>query len=126
MVIHAFPPRDIYIDGVLHHGRDYVIVNQSKRPLIFTLWDDYETVEGQLIDESMPSMPVIIAIKVKVTTSNCAMQIFLKSFGLFLISKHMLTQAFFSFLCVIQLLCQYAMLHRIRDLTKPLLGSRVV
>ncbi|XP_071903405.1 replication protein A 70 kDa DNA-binding subunit B-like [Coffea arabica] len=70
VVIHALPPRDVYFEGSKRYGRDYIIVDQCKRPVVLTLWDDYESIEGCVINESMVSMPIIIAMRVRVTTRN--------------------------------------------------------
>lgn len=38
--------------------------------MVLTLWDDYEAIKGRVIDESMASMPIIIAMRLRVTTQN--------------------------------------------------------
>ncbi|XP_071913108.1 replication protein A 70 kDa DNA-binding subunit D-like isoform X2 [Coffea arabica] len=70
IVVHAFPARDVYMEGTMRHGRDYVIVDHIKRPILLTLWKDFESIEGCVIDEAMPTMPIIIAMRVRVLTEN--------------------------------------------------------
>ncbi|XP_071921453.1 replication protein A 70 kDa DNA-binding subunit B-like isoform X2 [Coffea arabica] len=70
VVIHALPPRDVYFEGSKRHGRDYIIVDQCKRPVVLTLWDDYKVIEGHVINESMASIPIIIAMRLRVTKHN--------------------------------------------------------
>ncbi|XP_071923560.1 replication protein A 70 kDa DNA-binding subunit B-like isoform X10 [Coffea arabica] len=70
IVVHAFPAQDVYMEGTMRHGRDYVIVDHSKRPILLTLWEDFESIEGCVIDEAMPTMPIIIAMRVRVLTEN--------------------------------------------------------
>nr|XP_027119222.1 uncharacterized protein LOC113736456 isoform X1 [Coffea arabica]XP_027119223.1 uncharacterized protein LOC113736456 isoform X1 [Coffea arabica]XP_027119224.1 uncharacterized protein LOC113736456 isoform X1 [Coffea arabica]XP_027119225.1 uncharacterized protein LOC113736456 isoform X1 [Coffea arabica]XP_027119226.1 uncharacterized protein LOC113736456 isoform X1 [Coffea arabica]XP_027119227.1 uncharacterized protein LOC113736456 isoform X1 [Coffea arabica]XP_027119246.1 uncharacterized prot len=70
IVVHAFPARDVYMEGTMRHGRDYVIVDHSKLPILLTLWEDFESIEGCVIDEAMPTMPIIIAMRVRVLTEN--------------------------------------------------------
>ncbi|CDP07275.1 unnamed protein product [Coffea canephora] len=70
IVVHAFPARDVYMEGTMRHGRDYVIVDHSKRPILLTLWKDFESIKGCVIDEAMPTMPIIIAMRVRVLTEN--------------------------------------------------------
>lgn len=40
------------------------------RPVVLTLWDDFEAIEGHAIYESISSMPVVIAVRVRVSSNN--------------------------------------------------------
>ncbi|XP_071917203.1 replication protein A 70 kDa DNA-binding subunit B-like [Coffea arabica] len=61
VVIHALPPRDVYFEGSKRYGRDYIIVDHCKRPVLLTLWDDYESIEGYLSLSTQPSSVIIAA-----------------------------------------------------------------
>ncbi|XP_071931226.1 replication protein A 70 kDa DNA-binding subunit B-like isoform X4 [Coffea arabica] len=71
VVVNSLPARDVYVEGILRRERDIIIVDQGKRPIILTLFGDYESIEGRAIENLMHAMPIIIAIRVRVTTKKC-------------------------------------------------------
>ncbi|XP_027120641.1 replication protein A 70 kDa DNA-binding subunit B-like [Coffea arabica] len=70
IVLHALPVKTITSEGTTSIARDYVIADQDMRPFILTLKNDFEENNGPAIAAAENHFPVIIAIRMKVTTQN--------------------------------------------------------
>ncbi|XP_027113676.1 replication protein A 70 kDa DNA-binding subunit B-like isoform X1 [Coffea arabica] len=70
IVLCAFPAREVYFEGGPSVARDYVIVNYELRPVILTLWNEFEAIEGADIMANIAQNPVLICIRLRVTTDN--------------------------------------------------------
>ncbi|XP_071927037.1 replication protein A 70 kDa DNA-binding subunit D-like isoform X1 [Coffea arabica] len=66
-VIHAFPVKQVDPDCT---SRDIIIVNEEKKLMLMTLWNEFEHDEGSKIAYMISTAPLIIALRVKVTTFN--------------------------------------------------------
>ncbi|XP_071903396.1 replication protein A 70 kDa DNA-binding subunit B-like isoform X1 [Coffea arabica] len=66
-VIHAFPVKQADPDCT---SRDIIIVNEEKKLMFMTLWNEFEHDEGSKIADMISTAPLIIALRVKVTTFN--------------------------------------------------------
>ncbi|KAL4580563.1 hypothetical protein LXL04_016762 [Taraxacum kok-saghyz] len=67
VVVRCFPSHKIN-PGQPSSKRDIVIVNEEKQPMILTLWDSFDTEEGQALEEMLENTPIIYAMRIKVTT----------------------------------------------------------
>ncbi|XP_071937211.1 replication protein A 70 kDa DNA-binding subunit B-like [Coffea arabica] len=66
-VIHAFPIKQPDPASI---SRDIIIVNEEKKLMLMTLWNEFEHDEGSKIADMISTAPLIIALRVKVTTFN--------------------------------------------------------
>lgn len=66
-MIHAFPRREVSPDVIT---RDFVIVNEEKKLMLLTMWNDFQKDEGTILANTIITVPMIFAIRVKVTTFN--------------------------------------------------------
>ncbi|CAA0810473.1 Unknown protein [Striga hermonthica] len=66
-VVHAFEPKHRGFDSVM---RDIVIMNAENMPMIFTLWNEFATTEGEQLAAGINAGNIIIAMRVRVTTFN--------------------------------------------------------
>lgn len=67
LVIHAFPHKEISPDTVT---RDFIIVNEEKKLMLLTMWNDFQEDEGTVLANTISTVPMIFAMRVKVTTFN--------------------------------------------------------
>ncbi|CAA0830555.1 HXXXD-type acyl-transferase family protein [Striga hermonthica] len=66
VVVHALP-----VKGTAgSKTRDIVIVNEEKRPMLFTLWNEFEENEGVQLSSTIPTGNIVLAMRIKVTTFN--------------------------------------------------------
>ncbi|XP_071919621.1 replication protein A 70 kDa DNA-binding subunit B-like isoform X3 [Coffea arabica] len=66
-VVHAFPVKQADPDCA---SRDIIIVNEEKKLMLMTLWNEFEHDEGSKIADMISTAPLIIVLRVKVTTFN--------------------------------------------------------
>ncbi|XP_071927541.1 replication protein A 70 kDa DNA-binding subunit B-like [Coffea arabica] len=67
IIVHVFPSRERSLDSTT---RDLVVINQEKRPMLLTLWNEFEASEGAQLANTIANNNIIIAMRVKVTTFN--------------------------------------------------------
>ncbi|GER33943.1 replication protein A 70 kDa DNA-binding subunit A [Striga asiatica] len=67
IVVHAFPVRNL---GKNNKTRDLVIVNQEEKPMLLTLWNQFENDEGLHLANTVAAGNVLLAMRIKVTTFN--------------------------------------------------------
>ncbi|XP_027177835.1 replication protein A 70 kDa DNA-binding subunit B-like [Coffea eugenioides] len=66
-VIQALPVKQTDLDS---SSRDIIVVNEEKKLMLMTLWNEFEYDEGSKIADTISTAPLIIALRVKVTTFN--------------------------------------------------------
>ncbi|CAA0823249.1 Unknown protein [Striga hermonthica] len=62
VVVHALPVKK---SGENNTSRDLVIINEVKKPLLLTLWNQFETQEGQQLETSMSAGNILLTMRVK-------------------------------------------------------------
>ncbi|XP_071912355.1 replication protein A 70 kDa DNA-binding subunit B-like [Coffea arabica] len=70
IVLHALLVKTITSERKTSIARDYVIADRDMRPFLLTLKNDFEEANGPAIAAAQNDFPVIIAIRMKVTTEN--------------------------------------------------------
>ncbi|XP_027168908.1 replication protein A 70 kDa DNA-binding subunit B-like isoform X1 [Coffea eugenioides] len=50
--------------------RDFIVVNEEKKPMLLTLWNEFEQNQGTQLANSIGNANVIIGMKLKITTFN--------------------------------------------------------
>ncbi|XP_071933328.1 replication protein A 70 kDa DNA-binding subunit B-like [Coffea arabica] len=70
IVLCAFPAREVYFEGGPSVAWDYVIVNYDMKPIILTLWNEFEALEGTAILANIAENPVVICIRVRVIADS--------------------------------------------------------
>ncbi|KAL4580585.1 hypothetical protein LXL04_016785 [Taraxacum kok-saghyz] len=69
LVVKCFPSR-LVIPGQPSSKRDIVVVNEEKKLMILTLWDSFDTMEGQALEGMIESAPIIYVMHIKVTNHH--------------------------------------------------------
>ncbi|CAA0827008.1 Unknown protein, partial [Striga hermonthica] len=69
VIVHAFPIKTL---GQKNTVRDLVIVNEEEKPLLLTLWNQFETEDdvGQNLANTIASGNIVLSMRIKVTTFN--------------------------------------------------------
>ncbi|XP_075485660.1 replication protein A 70 kDa DNA-binding subunit D-like isoform X2 [Primulina tabacum] len=65
-VMHVFPPR--FVEKTKKHLQDFVIVNEERKPLILTLWEEFLENEAPYLVENVHNMPIILGMRLSVNT----------------------------------------------------------
>ncbi|GER30139.1 replication protein A 70 kDa DNA-binding subunit [Striga asiatica] len=55
----------------ISHTEDICSQTQKKRPMLFTLWNEFEANEGVQLSSTIPTGNIVLAMRIKVTTFNC-------------------------------------------------------
>ncbi|XP_075523135.1 replication protein A 70 kDa DNA-binding subunit B-like isoform X2 [Primulina tabacum] len=64
--MHVFPPR--FVEKTKKHLQDFVIVNEERKPLILTLWEEFLENEAPYLVENVHNMPIILGMRLSVNT----------------------------------------------------------
>lgn len=65
-VIHVFPPR--YVERTKRNLQEFVIVNEERKPLILTLWEEFLQTEAPFLTQNVHTFPVILGMRLSVNT----------------------------------------------------------
>ncbi|CAA0811066.1 Unknown protein, partial [Striga hermonthica] len=68
-IVHAFPVKTL---GKKNTVRDLAIVNEEEKPLLLTLWNQFETEDdvGQNMANTVASGNIVLSMRTKVSTFN--------------------------------------------------------
>lgn len=64
--MHVFPPR--LIGKNKRNLQEFVIVNEERRPLILTLWEEFLQTEAPYLTQNVHNMPIILGMRLSVNT----------------------------------------------------------
>ncbi|XP_073305873.1 uncharacterized protein [Primulina huaijiensis] len=62
-VIHVFPPR--FVERTKRNLQDFVIINEERRALILTLWEEFLQSEAPYLTKNVHTMPILISFALK-------------------------------------------------------------
>lgn len=65
-MIHVFPPR--FVERTKRNLQDFVVVNEERRPLILTLWEEFLQSEAHYLTQNVHNMPIILGMRLAVNT----------------------------------------------------------
>lgn len=65
-VLHVFPPR--FIEKTKRNLQDFVVVNEERRPLILTLWEEFLQSEASYLTQNVHTTPIILGMRLCVNT----------------------------------------------------------
>ncbi|XP_071925323.1 replication protein A 70 kDa DNA-binding subunit B-like isoform X2 [Coffea arabica] len=70
VVIHALPPRTVPRGNRYVPIQEFVVLNEEKRPLLFTMWEEFLPSKGAQLKNLIPHQPIIIIARPKVNTHH--------------------------------------------------------
>lgn len=65
-MIHVFPPR--FVEKAKKNLQEFVVVNEERRPLILTLWEEFLQNEAPYLTQHVHTLPVILGMRLSVNT----------------------------------------------------------
>ncbi|XP_073275243.1 replication protein A 70 kDa DNA-binding subunit B-like isoform X2 [Primulina huaijiensis] len=65
-VIHVFFPQ--FVERTKRNLQEFVIVNEERRPLILTLWEEFLQTEALFLTQDVHTLPVILGMRLSVNT----------------------------------------------------------
>lgn len=65
-VVHVFPPR--FVGKNKRNLQEFVVVNDERRPLILTLWEEFLQTEAPYLAQNVHNMPIILGMRLSVNT----------------------------------------------------------
>ncbi|XP_075514204.1 replication protein A 70 kDa DNA-binding subunit B-like isoform X2 [Primulina tabacum] len=65
-VVHVFPPR--FVEKTKRNLQEFVIVNEERKPLILTLWEEFLQTETPFLTQNVHTFPVILGMRLSVNT----------------------------------------------------------
>ncbi|XP_062103571.1 uncharacterized protein LOC133814653 [Humulus lupulus] len=68
------PKKQVYIRNNLQEIQEIILVNQEEKPILLTCWDQFATVDYAAIEDIISTKPIILAMRVKVTSFNGAIK----------------------------------------------------
>ncbi|KAL3506844.1 hypothetical protein ACH5RR_032226, partial [Cinchona calisaya] len=63
VVVHAFPTKERRIGNST--TRDFVVVNEEKKNMLLTMWNEFEDIDGTKLADTIATVPLIIAMRIK-------------------------------------------------------------
>ncbi|XP_075503734.1 replication factor A protein 1-like [Primulina tabacum] len=65
-VVHVFPPR--FVEKTKRNLQEFVIVNEERRPLILTLWEEFLQIKAPFLTQNVHTLLVILGMRLSVNT----------------------------------------------------------
>ncbi|XP_073305252.1 uncharacterized protein [Primulina huaijiensis] len=65
-VIHVFPPR--FVERTKRNLQGFVIINEERRALILTLWEEFLQSEAPYLTKNVNNMPIVLGMRLSVNT----------------------------------------------------------